>query len=107
MLGMSHKIRNFLFQYGVFIFFAVYLAIGLSVFDDYGCGPDEGMERQTSLVNYKYVIEKLNLPVSEPVKTWLGYLPPLKEYRDRYYGTAVQIPMVLIESSSAFTMEPA
>ena len=107
MLGMSHKIRNFLFHYGVLIFFAVYLAIGLSFFDDYGCGPDEGMERQTSLVNYKYVIEKLNLPVSEPVKTWLGYLPPLKEYRDRYYGTAVQIPMVLIESSSAFTMEPA
>ena len=107
MFPMNGKTKSFLSRYGVILFFVLYAGIGLIVYDDYGCGPDEGMERQTSLVNYKYLIEKLDLPVSQAVETWLGYLEPLHEYRDRYYGTAVQTPMVLIESAVAFTMEPA
>lgn len=88
----------------VLLFFALYFVIGLFCYDDYGCGPDEGMERQTSLVNYKYVIEKLGLPVSEENRTWMEYLPDLKEYRDRYYGTALHFPLVLIEAAFHFTL---
>ena len=61
----------------------VYAVLGLFLYDDYGCGPDEGMERQTALVNYKYVVHKLNIPISAANETWLGYLPELHEYRDR------------------------
>lgn len=85
----------------------IYAALGLFLYDDYGCGPDEGMERQTALVNYKYVVHKLNIPISAANETWLGYLPELHEYRDRYYGTALHFPLVLIEAATHFTMEPA
>ncbi len=91
----------------VFLLFAVYFILGLFLFDDYGCGPDEGMERQTSLVNYRYVLEKLNLPVDERNAVWMAYLPELKEYRDRYYGTALHTPVVLIEAAFHFTLEPS
>ena len=88
------------------IILAVYAVTGLFLFDDYGCGPDEGMERQTSLVNYRYVVHKLNIPISEENESWLGYLPELHEYRDRYYGTALHFPLVLIESFTHFSLEP-
>ena len=88
------------------LIFAVYAAIGLFLYDDYGCGPDEGMERQTSLVNFKYAIHKLNIPISEHNESWLGYLPELHEYRDRYYGTALHFPLVLIENFFDFSLEP-
>ena len=91
----------------VILFLLLYAAVGLFMFDDYGCGPDEGMERQTSLVNLKYVIHKLHLPVSDANEKWLEYLPELHEYRDRYYGTALHFPLVLIESAFHFTLEPS
>lgn len=85
----------------------IYAVIGLILYDDYGCGPDEGMERQTSLVNLKYVIQKLKIPISHENETWMEYLPQLKEYRDRYYGTALHFPLVMIESAFHFTLEPS
>lgn len=103
---MRVKTRIFLSNRFVLLFFILYAVTGVILFDDYGSGPDEGMERQTSLVNYKYAIEKLHLPVSAEVRTWLEYLPPLKTYRDRYYGTALHYPLVLVESAFSFTLEP-
>ena len=88
------------------ILFVFYLILGCFWFDDYGCGPDEGMERQTSLVNFRYACEKLGIPLDEANRTWLAYLPELHEYRDRYYGTALHFPLVVIESLTHFTMEP-
>ena len=85
--------------------FFIYALIGLFLYDDYGCGPDEGMERQTSLVNLKYAVRKLNLPIGEKNRSWLEYLPELKEYRDRYYGTALHLPLVLVECLSHFELE--
>ncbi len=93
-------------RYVPYIFFALYAIIGLFFFNDYGCGPDEGMERQTSLVNFRYVIETLNIPVSESTTTWLSYLPDLHEYRDRYYGIALHFPLVILESIYDFQLQP-
>ncbi len=104
---MKRNLLAFLTRYGVILFFVLYALIGLISFADYGCGPDEGMERQTSLVNFKYVIEKLSLPVPEATTRWLAYLPDLTEYRDRYYGTALHFPLVLIEAFANFQFEPA
>ncbi len=104
---MKRNLLHFISRYGVVISFALYLLVGLACFADYGCGPDEGMERQTSLVNFKYVIEKLSLPVPEATTRWLAYLPDLKDYRDRYYGTALHFPLVLIEAFANFQYEPA
>ena len=93
-------------RFGPYLFFALYAVIGLFLFNDYGCGPDEGMERQTSLVNFRYVIETLQIPVPESTTTWLAYLPDLHEYRDRYYGIALHFPLVVIESLFNFQMQP-
>ena len=95
------------FSYAALILLLIYAAAGLFLFDDYGCGPDEGMERQTALVNYKYVVRRLHIPISKESETWLEYLPALHEYRDRYYGTALHFPLVLIESLTHFSLEPA
>lgn len=88
------------------IIFMLYAVIGLFIYDDYGCGPDEGIERQTTLVNFKYVVRKFHIPVSGETEAFLGYLPELQEYRDRYYGAALHFPMVLIESLFDFKLEP-
>lgn len=80
--------------------------LGCVIFDDYGCGPDEGIERQTSLVNFRYTIERLQLPVPDSWTRFLSYLPDLKEYRDRYYGTALHQPLVLIEAFADFELPP-
>ncbi len=96
-----------LYSLTAIVLFLIYAYIGIVCYDDYGCGPDEGMERQTALVNFKYVINKLNIPIDKANETWLGYLPELHEYRDRYYGTALHFPLVLIESFFHFTLEPA
>ena len=101
------KISENTYKWIAIILLVVYAAVGLICFDDYGCGPDEGMERQTALVNYKYAVERLNIPISEENKTWLAYLPDLKEYRDRYYGTALHFPLVLIESAFHFSLLPS
>lgn len=95
------------YLYAMIALMLVYAVLGLFLYDDYGCGPDEGMERQTALVNYKYVVHKLHIPISQANETWLGYLPELHEYRDRYYGTALHFPLVLIEAAAHFTMEPS
>ena len=104
----KRTIRNErIYLYAVVVLLIVYAVLGFFLFDDYGCGPDEGMERQTALVNYRYVIHKLKIPISDANETWLGYLPELHEYRDRYYGTALHFPLVLIEAATHFTMEPS
>ena len=104
----KRTIRNErIYLYAVVVLLIVYAVLGFFLFDDYGCGPDEGMERQTALVNYRYVIHKLKIPISDANETWLGYLPELHEYRDRYYGTALHFPLVLIEAANHFTMEPS
>ena len=95
------------FKYIAVFLFVIYAVVGLFLFNDYGCGPDEGMERQTALVNFKYAVRKLHIPISEKNKEWLAYLPDLKEYRDRYYGTALHFPLVIIESAYHFSLAPS
>lgn len=92
-------------RFFVIALFLLFLAIGLSIVNDYGCGPDEGIERQTSLVNFRYMIDRLNLPVPDRWHSFLAYLPELKSYRDRYYGTALHQPLVLIEALTNFSFE--
>lgn len=82
----------------------VYLLIGALIYDDYGSGPDEGIERQTSLVNFQYAADQLRIPIPKEWKGFLSYLPDLKTYRDRYYGTALHQPLVLIEALTNFQM---
>lgn len=80
------------------ILLMVMLIVGRYTYKDYAHTIDEGVERQSTLINYQYVVEKLsgqqlNLD-EEQLSTW----------RDRYYGVALQLPMAVLEHMTGFTM---
>ena len=78
------------------LIFAVYFLCGLLFFDNYGFSTDENAERDTSLANYAYVFEKqMSISKKESVRNTLNSAPELHEWKDRYYGVALQmIPMI-------------
>lgn len=66
----------------VILFFAAFLCLGLVIFDDYGISTDEVINRNNGLVAYNYVFKGDQ---------------ELLTYRDRYYGTAFELFLVLLE----------
>ena len=82
-------------------FFLCYLMIGLRLVGQYGVGVDAETERKSSFVTYKYINETLfgRRPSSQ-----LENLPNLGSYKDRWYGMAMQIPMVIIEDVYGFKL---
>ena len=66
------------------LFFAVLLAVGLGVAGDYGISWDEFLNREHGVEAYKYAVQGDS---------------HLFEYDDRYYGTAVELPLYVMEVS--------
>lgn len=84
----------------IILFFVAYMLVGLSVYKDYGISTDEEIQRRHSLVSYKYVNEKIFHREVEELRDW----PELEEYEYKYYGIALQMPLVLIEDLCDFQM---
>jgi hypothetical protein len=81
----------------VMVFLCMFI-VGLLLYQDYGISVDEPVQRQHSLVSYKYIMEKVfHRNVSE-----LYDSPALQEYQPRYYGTFLQMPMVFLEDLNDF-----
>lgn len=78
----------------VFIFFLVYLTIGLSVYKDYGISWDEPTHREIAMVSAKYVAS-IFMPGFENQE--LASLPPMAEYSARQYGVIFDLPMYAAE----------
>lgn len=76
----------------------VMLIVGRYTYQDYGITVDEEWERQSTLVNYQYAYEKIT--GTELKLTDIQ----LHEYRERYYGVALQTPMMVLEHLTGFTM---
>ena len=77
----------------------IMLLIGRYTYQDYGLTADEYAERTTSLSNYQHVFETLwgqSVDGLEVVR--------LEDHKDRYYGVALQMPMVVVEHLTGFTM---
>ncbi|MCH5248455.1 MAG: hypothetical protein J1E98_00915 [Lachnospiraceae bacterium] len=89
-----------LFSLVVILFFVVYLIIGLFIFRDYGVSADELVQRDHSRIAYKYINEKL---FHREVDALSG-LQDLPEYENKYYGVAMQIPLVVIEDVFHFQL---
>ncbi len=68
----------------VFIFFIIFLSIGLTVFDDYGLSMDERVYRQNGLVSYDYIFKGDDR---------------LEEYGDRGYGPAFELLLIFGEKT--------
>ncbi len=101
---MKNSIKKKIASYGVVIlFFAAFFLYGLMVVKDYGISTDELIERESSLITYKYIMPSVSDVVTETVN--FPELTPLKEYKDRYYGMAVQIPAVVVEHLFGFQLD--
>lgn len=101
---MTIKLRNFLKTNGaVILFFTAFLLYGLLTVKDYGISTDELIERESSLITYRYMVPSVADVVTETVN--FPELVPLLEYKDRYYGMAVQIPAVVVEHLFGFRLD--
>ena len=101
---MTIKLRNFLKTNGaVILFFTAFLLYGLLTVKDYGISTDELIERESSLITYRYMVPSVADVVTETVN--FPELVPLLEYKDRYYGMAVQIPAVVVEHLLGFRLD--
>ena len=91
-----------------FVLILFYVVIGLFIAGDYGSFTDEEMEWNTGDVNYKYIMgffmdfSKSN----DDVKIFMAGVPELKDWVDRYYGAALQFPLILIEHINDFKIPP-
>ncbi len=72
-------------------FFLIYLIIGLRLFKDYGVVPDDPVERYSSLIAFNQIFPFSCTEDTCPDNT------DLYSYNDRYYGTFLQQPTVLVE----------
>lgn len=80
----------------VSLFFLLYLAVGLFVYQDYGVSWDEPTNRNTGMVSLKYLGEHFAPDYISQDETFDPY-PPLAEYYDKDYGVAFELPLSLLE----------
>lgn len=92
--------RKNLFFPIILLFFAIYLLSGFSVFQDYNVSVDEPIQREHSRITYKYVNEKL---FHREIDS-LSNLQDLPEYEHKYYGVAMQMPLMLVEDFFHFQL---
>ena len=87
------------------LIFVIYFIAGILIFTDYGISTDEPIERQTSLINYTFIMERLMASSeNEAVRDVLYHTTNLMEWHDRYYGVALQTLTTVIEHARGFTM---
>ena len=79
----------------IFIFFLIYLFIGLIIFRDYGISFDENISRINGFVTLKYIINKFSIPLE--LGNIIGEFPNLKNYGDNIYGIVFDLPLSLLE----------
>jgi len=98
MLNTKAKFDNVIKLITIFVFI-IFFVIGLLIFDDYGVTVDEPIERQTSLVNLKFILQDL---LHKKLPEELSVIPELQSYKDKYYGVLLQFPTVLFEYFTNF-----
>lgn len=80
----------------VSLFFLIFFAVGLNVYQDYGVSWDEPVSRNNGMVSLKYVGEILAPDLIAGDATLEQY-PPLSEYFDKDYGVAFELPLGFLE----------
>jgi len=83
----------------VIIFFLVYLAIGVSIYKDYGVSWDEPTHREIAGVSAKY-LSSIFLPGFHPPE--FASLPPLAESSAKQYGVVFDLPMYVADVFMGF-----
>ena len=76
-----------------FLFFSLYLILGLMIYGDYGMSWDEELQRRHGLVSAKYVDDRVD--DTKEVYTWQD----LPTYEHRFYGVWFSLPAVWLEKA--------
>lgn len=80
-----------------FILFAIFLILGLMIYDDYGVSIDERFEREGSMLSLKYVLTKIpGIDLFTPAEKQ-EIVDTYSIYEDRTYGYLLQWPLTLVE----------
>ena len=85
----------------IYLFFLLYLSIGLIIFKDYGISLDEPFNRMNGLVSLRYVVEKFSIPLDLHQVT--VHIPDFHTYIKStsniniIYGVVFDLPLALIE----------
>lgn len=90
----KHRIATII----IAVIFACMFIVGILHYQDYGVSVDETIQRQHSLIAYKYIMQQV---FHHDVKELAKY-PNLQDYPYRYYGTFLQLPMVFLEDVNSF-----
>ena len=78
------------------IFFLIILiVIAVKIVPDFGISFDEPIERQSRLINAKYIVSSLGFEKIFPYYT--NDKTVFENYPDRYYGVAAQLPLVILD----------
>ena len=101
------KIRMYITPHKLAILlFALFLLSGIFIYDDYGISWDEIVERETSLINYLYVMGGLmRSSDNESVQHVLNTTPSLTNWLDRHYGVFLQSITIIYEHIRNFEMD--
>lgn len=99
-LNILSKGREGILRLSVFLYFVIYFMVGIYVYKDYGFSTDEPIQWERSIVTYKYINHEIfHREVPELVN-----ITSLEDFDHRYYGTAIQMPMVFIEDLFNFSL---
>lgn len=79
----------------IILAFVAYLILGIFIYRDYGISSDEPTERVSTLVNVKYILNFFGIDKAEELE-----VPDLEDYKDKYYGTFLQMPTIIWEIGS-------
>lgn len=79
-------------NYCIIVVVLLYFLLGTGIYKDYGISTDEPTERTSTLVNVKYLISLFDQDKASEME-----VPDLMTYDDRYYGTILQMPAVILE----------
>lgn len=101
-IGVSWSKRAKVQRFGVVAIFVVIFGIGMLCVFDYGLSTDEYLQRQHSLINFKYILETL-FNQKYDLKSINLSGDSLPEYFYQNYGVAFQMPLAMMEFLLDFT----
>ena len=99
-INITNEKKGNILSWIVILYFVIYFAVGTGIYKDYGFSTDESAEWEESIVAYKYINSSF---FQRDVPELIG-VTGLEEFDHRYYGTAMQMPMVFIEDLFDFSL---
>ena len=80
----SQAVADFLARHSAIIALALFAAVGVFVFDDWGITWDEGVQRRIGYASLNFILGDEDALLDE-------------DEHDRFYGVAFEIPLILVE----------